>query len=97
MAVEFVSVIIKAGLAISKFVPATARTVWNYWKRHKFELSAACTNIEFISTDKTIEAPTFPCVRIRNTSSEDATIDLNIVNINGEPLSFIIQQNNYYF
>ncbi len=96
MAAEYLSVTFKAALAILKFVPHIAKTLWNYWKRPKLNLSVTNTNIEFYTNDGRPQLPSFPSIRIHNSGSADVTIDLNKVSINGESLTYIIQQNKYF-
>jgi hypothetical protein len=96
MAAEYLSVFFKVALAILKFIPHTAKTLWNYWKRPKFRLSVTNTNIEFITNEGKRQLPSFLSIRIHNESSTDVTIELNNFSINGESLSYIMQQNKYF-
>ena len=96
MVAEYLSVGYKAIFAILKFVPRIAMCLWNYWKRPNLKLSAINSHIEFCSNDSKRFLPSFPSIRIKNIGSTDVTFDLNQFSLNGESLSYIIQQNKYF-
>lgn len=96
MVAEYLSVSYKAIVAILKFAPRIAMCLWNYWKRPNLELSVVNSHIEFFSNDSKRLVPSFPSIRIKNVGSTDVTFDLNQFSMNGESLSYIIQQNKYF-
>lgn len=87
---------LKFPLEILKFVFGLVNTLWNYCNRPKLRLSIVNTNIEFCAHDGQKQCPSFPAIRIENTESSNVTLDLNKAYINGESLSYIIQQNIFF-
>jgi hypothetical protein len=96
MEIGNVELSLKLPLAILKFLPHLVKTLWNYCNRPKLRLSIANTYIEFCTHDGQIQCPSFPSIRIENTESSNVTLDLNKAFINGEALSYIIQQNIFF-
>jgi hypothetical protein len=96
MVAEYLSAGMKVGLAILRFLPSFIRKLWNYWKRPSLQLGVRNTSIEFATSDAKRLLPHFPAIRIHNTGSDDVTFDLGKFFINGESLSYIIQQNPYF-
>ena len=79
-----------------KFLPDFVRTLWNYWKRPNLKLSVRNTHIEFADCNEKRLLPSFPSIRVQNTDSSDITLDLGKLFINGESLTYIIQQNTFF-
>jgi hypothetical protein len=100
MAAEYASVILRLVLVVVKFfvkfVPNITKKLWNYWKRPKLHLKPVLVNIEFETSDSKTESHTFPAIRVTNKDKHNVTIDLNKTYINGESLTYIIQQNTYF-
>ncbi|MFG1495382.1 hypothetical protein ABMA57_02035 [Saccharospirillum sp. HFRX-1] len=96
MVAEYLSAGMKVGLAILRFTPNFIGKLWNYWKRPSLQLAVRNTSIEFATSDAKRLRPNFPAIRIHNASSDDVTFDLGSFFINGESLSYIIQQNTYF-
>jgi hypothetical protein len=96
MVVEYLSPILKFGMAIAKFIPHLIQVLWNYWRRPNLELSARNIHINFTDNKEKNHSPCFPAIKIHNVESSEITIDLNNVFINGESLSYIIKQNIYF-
>ncbi len=96
MVAEYFSAGMKVGMAILRFLPNFAKTLWNYLKRPNLQLSVRNSHIEFATSDEKRLLPTFPSIRIQNTDSVDVTFDLGKFYINGESLTYIIQQNTYF-
>jgi hypothetical protein len=96
MAAEYASVILRLVLVVVKFVPNIAKKLWNYWKRPKLHLKPVCVNIEFETSDSKTKSPIFPAIRVTNKDKHGVTIDLNKTYINGESLTYIIQENTYF-
>lgn len=96
MVVDYLSPILKFGIAIAKFLPRVIQVTWNYWRRPNIELTVRNVHIDFTDNKEKIHSPSFPAIKIHNRESSEITIDLNSVFINGESLSYIIQQNIYF-
>jgi hypothetical protein len=52
MVAEYISAGMKVGMAILRFLPNIAKTLWNYWKRPNIELSVRNSHIEFSTSDE---------------------------------------------
>ncbi|MDY6980318.1 MAG: hypothetical protein SV201_10575 [Pseudomonadota bacterium] len=96
MVAEYLSAGMKVGMAILRLLPNLAKTLWNYWRRPNLQLSARNSHIEFVTSDEKRLLPTFPSIRVQNSDSVDITFDLEKFYINGESLTYIIQQNTYF-
>jgi hypothetical protein len=93
---EYISAGMKVGMAILRFLPNIAKALWNYWKRPNLQLSIAYSYIEFSTSDDKRLLPSFPSIRIQNSGSVDITFDLGKFHVNGESLTYIVQQNTYF-
>ena len=82
--------------SILKIIPHFFKTLWNYWKRPKLKLAVSHIHIEFKNNTNQIEMPNFVAIVLENPKSKDLHIDLDKVNINGQSLAYIIQQNKYF-
>ena len=96
MVAEYLSAGVKVGMAILRFLPNLAKTLWNYWKRPNLQLSPRNCHIEFVTSDDKRLLPNFPSIRIQNCDSVDVIFDLEKFYINGVSLSYIIQQNTFF-
>jgi hypothetical protein len=93
MVVEYVSPVLKFGMAIAKFIPHLIQVLWNYRRRPNLELSARHISINFTDNKEKNHSFCFPAIKVHNGELSEITIDLNNVFINGESLSYIMQQN----
>ena len=96
MAIDHISLPMKLVFGVLKFIPYIISTLSNYWKRPKLKLSISTTNIEFFTADGVRQLPHFLSITIENLESVELHIDLNKVNLNGESLAYIIQQNIFF-
>lgn len=96
MAAEYIGIIIKAGATIIKFLPRFFIKIWNYICRPKIRLAIRYTHIEFTDFESKRVLPSFPAIRVHNAEPKDLTLDFGRFYVNGESLSYIIQQNIYF-
>ena len=96
MVAEYLSAGMKVGVAILKFLPNFIRKLWNYKSRPNLKFCVRHSHIEFSDNKGQRLLPSFPSIRIQNTDSNDITFDLGKFYINGESLTYIIQQNTYF-
>lgn len=96
MVAEYFSAGMKIGGVILKFLPNFIRKLWNYKSRPNLKFSLTHSHIEFSDNKGQILLPSFPSIRIQNTDSNHITFDLGKFYINGESLTYIIQQNTYF-
>ncbi len=96
MAFDNISPYFKIFYYILKFIPNFVKIIINYWRRPKLKLSVANRHIEFLTNSGEKQSPDFISIIIENCENSDVSLDLNKACINGESLSYIIQQNLYF-
>lgn len=96
MAAEYIGITIKIFFGAIKFLPKQFLRIWNYFRRPKLRCSLRYTHVECRDHESRQVLPSFPGIRIHNAGSSDLTFDLGRFFVNGESLTYLIQQNTYY-
>lgn len=96
MAAEYIGIAFKFLSATIKFLPKQLLRVWSYFRRPKLRFSLRYTHVECRDYESRRVLPSFPGIRIHNAGSSELTFDLGRFFVNGESLTYIIQQNIYY-